>query len=191
MPDQRCRAKDRHSAGTQLPDHRHRVAVQEPYILEVQLHPLQLVEVPYAGALEYGNPVGHERALDLERYHLRGLASSGDPNHGCTFLVRVRWESSRTPDHRAGSRTPTASKSNVTRSATFTAPPTGLMPKSVCFTLNVPRARRVSGPTWTVASTGTGRAWRTCVRIVSVTFRISAVSGGVSSSRLSVGMVIS
>jgi hypothetical protein len=124
-----------------------------------------------------------------------------------------------------GWRTATRSKQNVTRSATLTVPAgpplKGLIPKSVCLTLNVPMALTVSGPTVTSAVTGKVRVvpsmvssscsgtfpvlartesaakvivgylstCSTSVRMASVTLRISAVSGGVSTSRLSVGTV--
>src|SRR5258705_6081936 len=82
VPDQRRRAEDSHPPGDQLSDSGSGLAVQEADILEIQLERFPLGEGARTYTLEYGNPVGHERALDLERYHACGLACPGDPNHG-------------------------------------------------------------------------------------------------------------
>src|SRR5437879_1292726 len=205
--------------------------------LRVEPREVELVQVPEVGSVrsvhlveplhELVGELVTERFVELARQVRRDRHTSPLQRTGRTVTLRSAVAViNATHAQGASARTATASKSNVTRSATLTLPPSpprkGRMPKSVCLTDNVPAARSVSARISTFRSTGTSRAapcivtsssmwnpesvgatlrdanvisgkrstWSTSVRMAAVTLRISSVSGGVSTSRLSAGTVI-
>src|SRR2546422_833801 len=113
---------------------------------------------------------GHQKAAGAWLEGAPGAGGGGQKRGGggplggprAEVKKRARGGGGGYPGRRGGPRPPTASKSNVTRSATLTLPPgpprNGRMPKPVCLTENLPAARTVSAPTSTFTSTGTVRA---------------------------------
>src|SRR2546429_1381592 len=141
--------------------------------LRVEPREVELVQVPEVGSVrsvhlveplhELVGELVTERFVELARQLRRDRHTSPLQRTGRTVTLRSAVAViNATHAQGVSARTATASKSNVTRSATFTLPPgpprNGRMPKSVCLTANLPAARTASAPMSTLTSTGTARA---------------------------------